>query len=193
MPRGGNPVKLLEIQGEYAALLELLEQSGGEISPENEATIDAFINEIKSNVAEKTDAYCNLIAHMKARAAMMKERKEIFAKSEKSLTNGVDRLRERLKIFGMETKLLTCSEDVPGSRKKKPGNKIETSGGWVVSVQKAGGKRALTIDENADIPDEYLIYLPPVVNEQAVRAALEEGKSLPFAKLEEQGVTLIIK
>ncbi len=173
--------------------MDLLEQCGGELTPENEQAIDAMILEIKENAVEKTQNICNMLAHMKARAAMFKEREEIFNKSRKSVENAAERIRERLKEFGIETGLLTCSEDVPGSKKKKPGNKIETKD-WTVSVQNAGGKQALTLDEAyPDIPEEYLTYLPPVINKEAVRAAMEEGKTLPFAKLEPKGVNLVIR
>lgn len=185
---------LLAIQADHAALLELLEETAGEITPENEAAIDTMIEELKSNIAEKADGYCNLLAHMKARAAMYQERKEVFQKSQKAMENSHDRLREKLKAFGITTGLLTCSEEIPGSKKKKPGNKIETTSGWVVSVQPAGGKRALIVDETfPDVPEEFLVYEAPKIDKDKVRKALEAGQTLPFAHLEPQGINLIIK
>lgn len=187
-------MKLMQIEADHQAFMDLIEQAGGEITPENEALIDAMFEEIKTNVAVKTDGYCNMIAHLKTRSALFKEREEIFAKTRKAIDNAEDRLRERLKEFGLENKYLSCSEEVPGQKKKKPGAKIETPGGWVVSVQNAGGKRAMTLDEKyKDVPDEFLIYEEPKIDKAKVREALEAGRELPFATLEPQGITLIIK
>lgn len=187
-------MKLLQLEADHRALMDLLEDTGGELTPENEAAIDAMIEEIKQNAAEKAEGICNFIAHLKAKAAMFKEREEIFEKSRHALENAEKRIRTRLKETGMTLGLLTCSEPIPGSKKKKPGAKIETPGGWIVSVQNAGGVRALTVDEEyPDVPDEYLEYKPPTIDKAKVRAALEAGKTLPFAKLEPQGVNLIIK
>ncbi len=187
-------MKLLEIQADQQAFLDLIDEAGGEITPENEVAINAMIEEIKANVAEKADSLCNFLAHLDAREAMYKERKEIFAKSEQTAKNTSKRVRDRFKEVGIANGWLSCSEPIPGQKKKKPGAKIETTSGWVVSVQNSGGVRALTIDESyKDIPEEYLIWEEPKIDKAKVRAALEAGQELPFAKLEPQGVTLIIK
>lgn len=185
---------LQQLAGEFEALDALLDESGGEITEANEAAIDAFLKEMEANVAEKADSYCEYLAWLKARVAVLKEREENIKKDRNANENKMERLRERLKEFGVSNGLLTCSTEIEGTKKKEPGKKIETKSGWVISVQKSGGKRALTVDETfPDVPEEYLIYKAPEIDREKVRAALVAGVVLPFAKLEEQGTTLVIK
>lgn len=186
---------LLEIESDYRALGELLESSGGELLPEHEEIVDALFKEIEQNEAEKVDGYCEFLNRLASELAVAKAREEQFAMARRSRARAIENLKERLKEYGLRTQKLTCSEDIPSParKKKKPGNKIETKSGWVVSVQNAGGLQTLTVDESADIPDAFLTYLPPVVNNAAIRKALDEGEVLYFAKLEERGINLIIK
>ena len=60
---------LYAISDDIAALGALLEETGGELTPENEAAFVAFEAEITSNLNGKVDGYCALIAEIDARAA----------------------------------------------------------------------------------------------------------------------------
>lgn len=186
-------MKLLDVQADYLALDELLDQTGGEITEENEAAFEALFKEIVGNAAEKLDGYCNLIASLERRSAALKEREEIFSMDRKVTDRKADSLRERMKIFGITTGLLTLSQKVEGKKTPVPGRKIETlPSGYKIGIQTAG-KAALYVDETMDIPDEYLTYLPPVVNKEAIRAALDAGQTLPFAAYKEKSISLTIK
>ncbi len=58
------------------------------------------------------------------------------------------------------------------------------------NIAKNGGKQALTIDRK--VPKEYTKTI--IENDtDKIRQALEEGKELPFARLEPRGESLRIK
>lgn len=185
---------LLDVAAEFEALSALLDESGGEITSENEAFFDELFKEFAGNEAVKVDGYCNLIQRLESEGVVAKARKENFAKLQKTRENAVENLRDRLKQYGLTTERLTCSVEVEGSKKKAPGRKIETTGGWVVSVQPAGGTQAIIIDETyPEVEEEFLIYAPPTIDKKKVREALDAGRKLPFASLAERGINLIIK
>lgn len=185
-------MKLMQIEADQKAFLDLIDEAGGEITPENEAAIDAMIDELKTNVAEKADSLCNFIAHLESREAMFKERKEIFAKSAKAAANAADRVRDRFKDVALANGWISLSTPIPGQKKKKPGAKIETTGGWVVSAQYAG-KSKLLIDETMEIPEKYLIYEEPKINTKKIDEDLASGVVLPFAKYDDRTIALMIK
>lgn len=187
-------MKLLEIEKDYAALLALLEETGGEITPENETALDELFVEMQKNVTEKADGYCVLIKALETRSAALKEREEIFATDRRVTDRRVDWLRDRLKEFGINSGLLTCSEEIEGSKKKKPGQKIETvPHGFKVGIQFAGKRRIEVDEDNPNIPDEYLIYEMPKIDKKKIEAALASGVELPFARYADRTISLTIK
>jgi hypothetical protein len=185
---------LLDVRADYQALSDLLDQTDGEITEENEPIIEALFEEIKQNVADKVDGYCGLLSRLESEKALAKSRKDQFAAAEKAKTRAIEFLESRLLDFGLTTQLLTCAAEVPGKKAKAPGKKIETTSGWTVGVQRNGGQSPLIIDEEfPEVDEEYLKYLPPVIDKEKVRAALEAGTKLPFASLGDRGVRLVIR
>lgn len=72
--------------------------------------------------------------------------------------------------------------------------KVETAR-YTISTAKQGGKLPLIIDEEypaVDLPEHYQkVSIEP--DTQAIRAALEEGATLPFARLGTRAESLRIK
>lgn len=60
------------------------------------------------------------------------------------------------------------------------------------TICKNGGKTPIALDDDKDIPEQYLVIVPkPDMN--AIRSALEDGKELEFAHFTERGEHLRIK
>jgi hypothetical protein len=60
------------------------------------------------------------------------------------------------------------------------------------SICKNGGKTSIALDDNMDIPEQYLV-LTPKPDMDAIRSALENGENLDFACFVERGEHLRIK
>ncbi len=187
-------MKLLDVIDRFKEIDSRLESSAGEVTPEIEAIQSEVIKWMEENEEEACDGVCCLIKHLETRVAGLKEREEIFRADRKATEGRSEFWRNVIKEYGLRSGQLTCSEEVEGQKKKKPGNKIETAPhGFKISVQYAG-KAKLVIDEDfPDVPEEFLTYLPPIINKEAVVKALDEGQDLPFAHYEERTKSLVIK
>lgn len=191
---------LYQITDDVLALDRLLDEAGGELTPETEAAIDAFFAEAQENVEEKLDAYCQLITRLESEAAVARSRKENFAKIQQVRENAAEHLRGQIKAFGIKTGLLTTSTTTTnekGKEKKIPGKKITTSSGYEIGIQYSGptfGK--LELIPGQEIDEEFKMQPPPpppVPDKEAITEYLVAGGSLPFAKLLPRTITIKIK
>lgn len=169
---------LLDITADMAALDALLAESGGEITPDTEATLDAFFAETETNLAGKVDAYCALISEMEARAEVRKAEAKRLADRAKADERTSDALRERLR-FVWETRRL---------------GKVETDR-FTVSLAKNGGKAPLDIRCGVDELPAWAVKRETVVtvDKDAIRSRLDAGEPLDFASLMERGTRINIK
>lgn len=169
-------VTLYDIHEDFHALEALLIEMGGDISdPEIEEMVDALILEVNENLDAKVDGYCRYIMELEAQAEARKAEATRLNDLAKINKNIASRIKLRLKM-GL---------DAMG----KTNLKTTLFG---VSICKNGGKRVLTVNDDA-VPDgEYLEWVARP-DRTAIRAALEDGKTLEFAKIEPQGTHLRIK
>lgn len=126
----------------------------------------------------KVDAYCCLIAELAARAAARKAEAQRLAES----------------AAATEAKIKSLKGRLMDSMKTLDIKRIETDR-FTVTVANNGGLVPLIVEEGIDpktLP-EPLQKIIVTVNNEAVRAELEAGKSLAFAKLGERGQHLRIK
>jgi hypothetical protein len=152
---------LLEISGDLLALSDLLEESGGEVTPETEAAIDAWFADLGEQRDAKIDNYAALVRELTLRAAARKEEQERLALCVRVDENTVKRLKERLKLF----------MELQGLRK------LETAR-YRVSVQANGGRPPLEIPDATAVPVEYQrVVISADVD--AIHAALKQGVEVP--------------
>lgn len=182
-------VTLYQIEAEHAALEALLEEAGGEITPENEAALDAFFAECTTNIEGKLNGYCELIRKFENDAVAAKARKDEFTKLLAVKENSAEYLRDRVKAFGVNTGLLTVN--AKDGKKTTPGRKINTPR-WEIGIQKSGGSQKLEMIPGVEVDDQFT-KMVKVTDNEAIRDYLEAGGTLPFARLAERGVTLKIK
>lgn len=185
---------LLDVRADYQALEQLLDEHNGELTEENEPFFDELFKEMQASVADKADGYVGLIRRLESEQALAKSRKEQFAMAERAKIRSIEYLEAKLLDFGVQTQLLTCAAEVPGKKAKAPGKKIETTSGYTIAIQKNGGVAPMIVDEAfPDVDERFLKYLPPIIDKEKVRAALDAGEKLPFASLGDRGVRLTIK
>jgi hypothetical protein len=169
---------LLEIKDDIRALDKLLDDADGDLTGQ-EQIIDAWAAENKENLEEKVDNYAALITE-KMRMYQVRsgeaERLKRLALTDK---NRADWLKGMLKHVFDEM----CISKMDTDR-------------YRISVAKNGGKQKLDIFvPDYELPDSYKNVVPSsfVANKEAIREALEAGKKIDGAVLQERGTSLRIR
>lgn len=156
-------------------LQDLLEHIDNENSQAEE--ILAFLKDTQKELSKKLDNYAELICELTARASVRKQRaKELtdLAKADESLAK---RLKTTLQLFFEQHNIK--SQDTDRHR---------------ITLAKNGGKAPVIFDDTLpeNLPKQYqVVAIKP--DTDAIRADLEAGKQLPFARLGERGQSIRIK
>lgn len=153
-----SKITIYSISAEQMRINELLEESGGELTPEIEEAL--VINE--GNFLVKAEGYIESIARYKSMAQAAAERIKQLQAYKKTAENIEKRLKERLQ-YGMRV---------------MERDKVEI-GLHKVSLRSS---TAVNITEEAHIPAEYII-VETKVDKDAVKRALKEGIAIPGAEL----------
>lgn len=174
-------MKLFDIGTELDALSALLDETGGEITEANTPAVDAWFAELQSAQGTKIDNYLSLISRLEGEAAAARAETDRYEKAAKVRSNSVSSLKRRL----LEYLLFTGQ------------TKVVTATARTVSVVNHGGQQPIIwtdgIDKE-DISDEFAQnVVERKIDNKAVRAALESGRELAFAKLGPRGQRLGIK
>ena len=159
---------LYQLTSNYETLLNMLYDE--EI--DEQAIIDT-LEGIEGEIEDKADGYAKIIKELEAKQNARKEEAK--------------RLTESAKVF--ENRVKALKNNLSTSMKAIGKTKFATDL-FNFNIVKNGGKQALTID--GEVPKEYTKTI--IENDtDKIRAALEEGKKLPFAHLEPRGESLRIK
>lgn len=164
--------KLFDIGADLMALSDLLDESNGEITPENEPILEAFFAELENDQAVKLEGYVGLIKTLEGEAAVAKATAEQFQMKARSRENSVKRLKDRVKMYLEVT--------------NQP--KAVTEKGFTLAVRANGGKQPLDLDDLRieDLPPEFR-KITVTVDTEKIREHLEAGGSLSFARLQPRG------
>lgn len=167
---------LFHISEDLVMLQEMLEHVDTDSEQVNE--ILAFLENGQKELLHKLDNYAELICELTARSEARKQRaKEMteLAKADEAL---VKRLKTTLQYF-FEAKGIS-RQDTDRHR---------------ITLAKNGGKLPVVFNDAVmpeNMPEKYQItVISP--NTDAIRADLEAGENLPFAKLGDRGQSLRIK
>jgi len=163
-----NNITLFDIQQE---LLELLDKTEDLPPEEAEQLLEEWI-ETYGKCKKKLDNYARLITELEARAKLRREEAQRLSKRAQIDENKAQLLRRILLNFFSRIGLKT----------------VETDHHRITLAK--NGKRPLILDENASIPDEFLLKEP---DRALIRSALERGLSLDFARLGEPTYSIRIK
>ena len=169
-------MRLLDITDDMQALEDLLAEVGGDVTdPKVGETVDAWFAELDANLTGKVDNYAALISTLRARADIRRAEAERLARRAQVDEAAADWLASRL----------LAALDARGMRK------VETDR-YAVSVVGNGGKQPLLVD--GEIPSEWTKTVTRTEpGRERIRASLEAGQALPFARLGERGKRLSIR
>lgn len=168
---------LFEIGEQLLALDALLDESGGEVTPENEAAYDAWFAEIQESQAAKLDAYVGLLKTWEGQAVSAQAVIDQFRAKLNSLENRMKRHKDRMKTY------MECTNQ----------SKLSTTSGWVLAVQKNGGKQAVELNCPVDQLPKRFTKVKVEPDMDAIRAAIEGGEELEFAVMHPRGTHLRIR
>lgn len=173
-------VTLFSIGADLLALNDLCDElPGGEMSPEAEAAFDAWAAKLAEDEATKLDGYCGLIRSLEGEAAVARSEAEQYLARAAARENRVKWLKARMKLH-LESTGRT---------------KAVTATGRTVAIQANGGKVPVWIDPAvvpADLPAPFQ-RVRVEVDTEAIRANLESGHELSFARLEPRGTHLRVR
>lgn len=159
---------LYELTSNYETVLNMLYDE--EI---DEQMIFDTLESIEGEIEEKADGYAKIIKELEAKQKARKEEAK--------------RLTDSAKVF--ENRVKALKNNLFNAMKETGKTKFATNL-FSFNIVKNGGKQALTID--GEVPEEYTKTVIEN-NTDKIRQALEEGKELPFARLEPRGESLRIK
>lgn len=174
---------LFAIAEDVIRFSDLLEEADGDLSKlgEFEAAVTAWMDSLGDEQAQKLDSYLNLMKTLAMEAAAARAEAEQFALKARYRETAEKRLRDRLKLF----------LEVTGQ------TKVQTASGRTIAIQKNGGKAPLVFDPAVPVEEYAEKYAKTVTtktpNVEAIRADLEAGAELAFAKIGEVGSHLRIK
>lgn len=153
-------MNLYEINTEYLQIVEALEESGGELTPE----IEKIMEENDSDFKSKVENYVKIIRNFEGHSNSLKEEIDRLKKLKKIKDNSIDRLKENL-----------------ADGFKMRGEDRYDGGTYKISFRKS---TKLKWDGETDAPDEYVVTEPKVLNAE-IKKALKEGEEIPGYFLEE--------
>lgn len=175
----------------YELSQELLQLEDQLLVLEGETPDEAFEQHLDATHAQrdaKLEGYCGLIRNLEARAAQRVASAASFEQEARRLTalaesdqRAVQKLKERLKWFWERHGL----------------GKVE-AGSFRINLQANGGPLPVIIEDfvnPADVDERYHKVIPARVewNKDNLRADLQAGKELEFARLGERGTRIVIK
>lgn len=174
---------LYPITGRFVELMRLIEDADGDLGAANMlgVTLGAELDAAEWEQDGAVAAAVAFIRQCELEAEECRERAAQWEQRMEARHRAAERERERLRLH-----LIATGQ-----------TRIETTAGDVVSVQKNGGKLPVvpthgdTFDAAA-LPDQYVrVRREPDCD--AIRAALEAGESLTFARFGERGTHLRIR
>jgi hypothetical protein len=171
---------LFEIGEDLLALDELIDSLGGDVSdPAVDAAITSWQESLANDQGRKLDGYCNLIKKLDAMAAIASAEAAEYSKRAASCTNRVKWLKSRMMNHMLRTGTTT----------------LETATGRKIAIQGNGGKPPVDIVEDVDLTtiDQRFVRTKSEIDKEAIREAIANGESVPFARIGQLGTQLRIR
>jgi hypothetical protein len=169
---------LFQIGEDFQALDQLLDELGGDISdPTVESAIMQWQESLAADEAVKLDGYCNYVKQLDAFAATMTAEAAEYTKRAQQYTNRAKWLKARMLAY----------------LQSQGRTKATTATGRTIAIQANGGKPPLVLADGLQVDDVPAVFTQRSIDESAIREALENGESLPFARLGDRGIHLRIR
>ncbi len=171
---------LYDLQQETLALLERIDSVGaegdGELDADTETMLDRWMADLNRSVEEKVEGYACIIKELGWRAEARKQEADRLRKLVDADEAKVRRLKQRLLEFFTATNT----------------KRVDTEH-FRVSVQANGGKLALVVPPNAEELPALYQAVEVKADVDAIRAAIEAGKTVPGCRLLPRGSHVSIR
>lgn len=166
-PKG--PTSLMALSHEAARveamIMELAIANGGEVNPD----LDAYLDEIKTRIAEKPDQYKYVIDRLEASSEMLYAQVRDFQRAAIAMESTVKAMKDRIKA-AMEMMGVT---EVKGKA-------------WRFSISPIAKRLVVSNDDVfvKEHPEFSIVKTTVSVDTKRLKAALEAGHEIPGARLE---------
>lgn len=174
---------LFQLDADWKALNDLIEETGGELSdPQVEAAFAKMAEDLTNETGTKCDRCINYIRFCEGRAAAARaEADQYLAEHERFVARAVS----------FESRIGRVKDMLKGFLLTQPAERCETAAGRTLRTQR---NSVIPIEYDAvvvikDIPDEFVLKS---VDRNAVARALKENRQLSFARYGQRGVHLRI-
>lgn len=170
---------LYEIGSEWLAVEQVLDDCGGDISdPRFEAEITKIVESIADEEGEKLDGMVRFFRQLDMESAAAKSEADEWLRR----ATAKDQLSQRIRGLIRDHLIRTV----------RP--RLKVPSGMTLCVQTNGGTNPIEIDriEPEMVPD-HLCKVTRSIDREAVRAALEAGELLTFARILPRGSHLRIR
>lgn len=155
-------MNLYELTLEQIKINEMLEENGGELTPELEQAL--LITE--ENLNQKAEGYCKAIAIYNGQVASLEEEIKRLTAKKKVAENAVSRMKDALKSTMNVLEL----------------DKIN-AGTFTISTRKS---KSLEVLDEALIPEDYKEIVTTIkVNKNAIKDAIKNGAEIEGVELKE--------
>ena len=147
------------------------------MSPEQvESFMLEWMHDLCAAHEDKLNAYACVINQVQAEHDACKQQAKEFQRKQTVAANKIQFLKSRL------------FEHMKAQNVDRIGTEL-----YKFSIVSNGGCLPLDVYDESQVPDEYKVQPPKVVDKTAVRAALEAGTSVPGAQLNQRGKSLRIR
>lgn len=157
---------LANILSESRQLVDLLIETGGELTPEVEAQMCI----IQAQLVEKVDSYFHVLEGLENTAEDLKAKAKMFSNAAKALESAADRLRDHAK----QTMVMTNTERITGE---------------LIEFSLRSCKKSLKINID-ELPEEFIKFVP-TPDKEAIEDAVKRCYPVMGVSLE-GGVALHI-
>jgi Siphovirus Gp157. len=154
---------LYQLTDDWLKLYELMSE------PADEDTEDVILDTIEGidgAIEDKADGYAKIPTQLAGDSELLKEQIDRLTARKKAIDNNAKKLKENLQ----KTMELTGK------------TKFKTN---LFSFGIQNNPAAVAIDDESEVPDEYLIPQPSKIDKTAIKDALKAGEILSFAHLEQ--------
>ena len=168
---------LYQLTDAFLSIYSRIDESTGEMSPEDEAELKEFMDKLSVEEPLKLDRCIAFIQQMRMESQSCRTQAQMWVEKARAREARADRLETELLVHLQRTKR----------------DRITTASGRVIAVQLNGGNQPVVYDENIDpntLPPEFRKV---DINKANVLIELKCGRKLDFARLGERGKHLRIR
>ena len=143
-------------------LQNMLEVSANDMTPEQQAELDRYIDELENQAEDKIDAFCGWIKEQAARIDAIKSEANRLAGKARIMQNNIDRIKSHY-LFTL---------DQIGKAKAQ---------GKIYTIAKRKSQQCVIYDDSL-IPQKYVSYTPKI-SLADIKADIRSGVQVPGAEL----------